>query len=232
MATRNEGKRVTEPPPPKMLDLSRFESVEDALVKIAPGDRYLNVGRRLMVPGARSIDGLPMAHETVFWLSMVSRSEGLHGAIVREIAHENPHAVLPLIRAFAEAVVLVIYVTDHPSYIQAVAANPRELPKGAPRRKTMKALIDYVFGQASQMKAVYAQLSEATHFGSIAMWTAHVPESREDDSFHVSWTNAPRWRSDEQALIACGLTLELAEVMERYLGRFADCHIRPRLAQG
>jgi hypothetical protein len=208
---------------PTKLDLDQFTSLEDALVKVEPGDRYLEVGKVLMPLG----DGMPMTLGTMFWFSMITRSEGLHQAIAREIRAGNPHAVFPLIRAFAEAVVLVIYVGDHPSYVEVLTARASELPKNGPKRKSIQALINYASRHAPGMKGVYADLSEATHFGAIAMWVSHTIEGDDESGYRTSWTSYPRWRDDEQAMVACAQTLELAEAMEYFLHRFAAAHVLP-----
>lgn len=192
-------------PPPRRLDLGQFDSVEDALSKIEPGDRYLEVGK-IAMRYCKDGEGLPLTLPVLFWFSMITRSQGLHDAIVREIAQGNPHAVFPLIRAFAESVVLAHYVSDHPEYVKALIDHPRNSGKDGPRRKTIQALIAYAKDHAPGMKDVYAELSEATHFGSTAMWASVTPEEGE----HFTWASSPRWRSDEQALIACAQTLELA----------------------
>jgi len=77
------------------------------------------------------------------------------------------------------------------------------------------------------MKEVYAELSEATHFGAIAMWAAHYIEGDETSGYRTSWTSYPRWRNEEQALIACAQTLELARAAENLLRVFAARHVLP-----
>jgi hypothetical protein len=171
--------------------------------------------------------GMPMTFTTLFWFSMITRSEGLHGAIAREVRKSNPHAVVPLIRAFVEAVVLVIYVNDHPQYINVLTARPRELPKDGPKRKSIQALISYAAKHAPGLKNVYAELSEGTHFGAVAMWASHAIEGEDDKSMQTTWTSYPRWRSDEQALIACAQILELADAMEFLLRQYCERHIVP-----
>lgn len=204
-------------PSPERLDLGQFESVEDALKKIEPGDRYLEVGKIAMRDGDDGGD-LAMTLPVLFWFSMITRSQGLHEAIVREIREGNPHAVFPLIRALAESVVLVFYVADHPQYVEALIDHPRNFGKDGPRRKSIQALIAYAGDHAPGMKDVYANLSEATHFGSTAMWASMTP----DEDQHFTWQSSPRWRSDEQALIACAQTLELADAMTHLLTRIAE----------
>lgn len=206
-----------------MLDLAQFESLDDAVAKVEPGDRYLNIGK-LAIPISK---GLPLTMPLLFWFSMISRSQGLHSAVAREIAQSNPHAVFPLVRAFTESVVLVIYVNDHPAYVDALTSRPKDQPKGGPRRKSTQALINYASAHAPGMKLVYAELSEATHFGSTAMWAAHSIEGEQEGSMTTSWSSYPRWRSEDQGLIASAQMLELANAMEHYLREFFDRHVRP-----
>jgi hypothetical protein len=225
--SRRELKRSTtakREAPAKMLNLSQFASLDDAVVQVEPGNRYLEVGKLLMpLEGG----GMPMTLTTLFWFSVITRSEGLHGAIAREIREGNPHAVFPLIRAFAEAVVLVIYVNDHPKYIDVLTSRPRELPQSSPKRKSIQALINYASKHAPGMKDVYAELSEASHFGAVAMWASHAVEGDSEAGLRTTWTSYPRWRSEEQALIACAQTLELADAMEFFLRQFCERHVLP-----
>jgi len=209
---------------PKMLDLSQFASLDDAVEKVKPGDRYANIGGLLL-----GREGMGLTMPVLFFFSMISRCEGLHQAIAREIGKENPHAVFPLLRAFAESVTLLIYVVDHPKYIDVLTDRERNLPKGGPKRKKMQALIAYATPQASGLKNVYAELSEATHFGSLAMWASMRVENTDNPPEGTigtfSWSSGPRWKSDEQGLIASAMTLELAEASDFYLRRFAVRHL-------
>jgi hypothetical protein len=218
MARRRHRVKATTPAP-RPLDLGQFDSVEDALAKVKPGDRYLDVGKELLPFG----DGLPLSLPVLFWFSMITRSQGLHEAIAREITNENPHAVFPLIRAFAESLLLVIYVADHPEYVKALIDRPQNLARDGLRRKSIQALIAYARDHAPGMKEVYSELSEATHFGATAMWAAVTPE----EGGRFSWASSPRWRNDEQTLIACAQTLELADAMTNRLTLFADRHVLP-----
>jgi hypothetical protein len=218
------GSRRLAGEPPKPLNLAQFESVDDALAKIEPGNRYTDVGALLIPVG----DGIPLNVTVMFWFSMISRCQGLHAAIARETRQGNPHAVWPLIRAFSEAVVLLIYVIDHPKYIPLVATRASELPKGSPKRKSIGALISYAKGQAPGMKGVYAELSEATHFGAVAMWASHTVGPEDESGMRpLSWTSGPGWRSDEAQLAACAQTLELADAMEILLRNFAGRYVLP-----
>lgn len=217
---RSQRRPESKRPEPKKLDLAQFASLEDAFANVEPGQRYVDVGSVLLPVS----DGLPMTMPILFWFS-ISRAQGLHEAIAREIRASNPHAVFPLVRAFAEAVVLVIYVLDHPKYIDLLTERARDLPKDGPKRKSMQSVIQYASKHATGMKDVYAELSEATHFGAIAMWASHSIEGDDESGLHTSWSSHPRWRDDEQALVACAQTLELADGMEYFLREFAVRHV-------
>lgn len=208
-------------PGDELLDLDQFDSVEDARAKVEPGDIYLDAGREVRETGI-SFDFTTAA---AFWFSMLARCQGLHSAIARETRANNPHAVFPLIRAFTETVVMLMYVVDHPDYIAVLTRRASELPKDGPKRKSIQALISYASRQAPGLKSVYAELSEATHVGSIAIWAPHSIDKREDGSAHLLWTSSPRWKSDEQLFIACAQTLELADTAATLLHNFAGRHI-------
>jgi len=207
-----------------MVDLTQFSSREDALEKIKPRSRYVEMASDAVLPIPTDMG---MNVSWLFWLSAIARAQGLHSAIAREAQETNPHAVIPLIRTFAETVVLVMYVNDFPDYIDTLTVDASELPKGGPKRRSIQALINHASQHATQIKDVYRQLSEGTHFGALAMWTSHIPEEDGEGGRKVSWSSEPRWRDDEQALIACALTLELAEAMEATLRIFARRHILP-----
>lgn len=205
---------------PKRVDVGQFSTLDDALEKINPGSRYVDIAALLMPLGP---NGMPSNLLVMFWMSMITRGESLHQAISRETEQSNPHAVFPLIRAFAEAVVLVMYTLDHPEYVSAVVVTPGQLPKGSPKRKSIKALIDYTLKHFPGMALLYAELSEATHFGAAAMWTSLRMEDREERRW--SWSSGPQWRNDEQCLVACAQTLELAGAMDSALRQFAERHV-------
>lgn len=203
------------------LDLSEFSSVEEAMARTETSQRY----RDVLYGVIPEEQGFAMSWELMFLQSMISRAQGLHEAISREIRHRNPHAVFPLLRALVESLALVIYVTDKPEYIAALISHPKDGLPGVPRRAKPQTLITHALKVAPGLKNVYGQLSEMTHFGAPAMWTSHVID--DEVTMAVSWTNEPRWRDDEQALIACATTVELADEMEMCLRRYAARRCMP-----
>ena len=206
-----------------LLDLSQFGSVDEAMDKVEPGLRYTRVFSEFLD------EGMNLNVLVLFFSSMISRSVGLHSAIAREIRQSNPHAVLPLLRAFAEAVLLLMYVTDNPQYVSSLTVRARELPKDGPKRKSIQALISHAEKFAPGFKEVYADLCEGTHFGSIAMWTPHSTSDSDTPGVAAnwSWSSAPHWKNDRDALVSCAQMLELANAMEAYLTVFAKKFIVP-----
>jgi hypothetical protein len=198
---------------PPMLDVGQFESLDDAMNRAEPGS-YADLAEASLPKPPFDFTYLHL-----FFMSMVTRTQGLHDAIAREIRHENPHAVFPLMRALAEAVVLMIYVIDHPEYVRVLTVRASELDKRGPKRKSLQRLINYAQSHAPGMKRVYAELSEITHFGSIALWSAHSLDPTRERG--ISWSSAPRWHDEHMALVACAQVIELAGAMEGFLREFA-----------
>lgn len=205
---------------PRLLDLDRFASREDALRQIHRERGFDDVVfEPLQVALARNGGGISMLG--MFTLSSIARVRGLHEGIVREIGADNPHAVFPLLRAFAEALLLIAYVADHPEYVEAAVQDPRDDTADTPKRKTFQGLINHMDSNySSQFKHVYAELSDLAHFGSRAVWNAWQPVDEETRS--ATWTSTPRWRDQRDLYIACASLLELSAEMEIVLKRLVD----------
>ena len=94
--------------------------------------------------------------------SFVARTRGLHEAVVREIEVNNPHAVFPLIRSWVEVVTIAMYVIQKPAYAQYLQEGPGT---NMPAKKSFEAMFHAVKDEAGQLRQVYGQLSEFSHFG-------------------------------------------------------------------
>jgi hypothetical protein len=100
------------------LDIDRFRSVEMAITEVeTAGNVYREVGQYGLVRE-------DLTELTLFFMAALSRGQGLHDAIAREIRRTNPHAVFPLMRAYAETAMMVLYVKDHPAYVRALQDRP------------------------------------------------------------------------------------------------------------
>lgn len=131
--------------------------------------------------------------------------------------------MIPLIRAYAEGSALLIYVFDHVGYIEALIEDPKERQPSAPARLKVGKLVAYAVNHAPGFKHAYDELTDFTHFGATAMWSPFVLS---DDGESFSWTSYPRWKNDEQALIAAALTLEVSDVTHILLGNFGRRYLR------
>jgi hypothetical protein len=144
--------------------------------------------------------------------SVVSRMRGLHEGVVREIAADNPHAVLPLTRAWVEIITITMYVLRNPGYVEFLLHGPG---KGRPGKKSFEAMFHAVKVDASQLKLVYRELSDFSHFGTLGVWNAHSIEDKEQRI--MTWSDAARWKDDDHFRIACALAHELAVAGLQYL---------------
>jgi hypothetical protein len=205
-----------DPDQPDRVNLTQFSSVEDAVAKVGAAGDFREIAKHYL-----SIDGLdPTGRPVLFFQSIVNRFTSLHAAIAREMAMENPHAVFPLIRAYAEGAALLIYVTDRVSYIEALLDRPNEQRKNVPNRLKVGKLVAHAIKHAPGFKDAYDELTDFTHFGSTAMWSSFSPTSG-----GYAWRSAPHWRSEEQALIAAALTLEVSDASHTWLKDFGNRHL-------
>lgn len=196
---------------PITLDLDQFTSAEQAMVVIEREEGFDEAVKPLLI-GADAIQGPTMLF--TFCQSALTRANGLYEAVVRGIRASNHPAVFVLMRQLAETVAVVRYVADKPSYVTALLRPERDRKPGAPKRKTPQALIDYIDKHYNgQFKVVYAELSELTHFGSLAVWQSHVYLGGRQ----VRWSSRPAWRDQHTLYIACAQALELATEMESAL---------------
>jgi hypothetical protein len=117
-------------PAHQRVDLTQFESVEDAIKKMAAAEEYDEIAKHFLA--RKGID--PTALPVLFLSSMVNRCNSVHAAIAREMQAQNPHAVFPLIRAYSEGAALLIYVYDHVDYVKALVDRPREQQRSTPAR--------------------------------------------------------------------------------------------------
>jgi hypothetical protein len=86
----------------KLLDLTRFESLEHA-VTLAD-----EVGRNFTKLGRLGLQDSNLTDLKLFYMSALARAQSLHDAIVREIRHSNQHAVFTLMRSYAETAAIIL----------------------------------------------------------------------------------------------------------------------------
>jgi hypothetical protein len=149
----------------EMLDLTGYEPRDRALALAAHGcpERYTAIAQVHM----------STPYLTQGWMlfgSFVSRMRGLHEGVVREIAADNPHTVLPLMRAWVEVITIALYVLRKPNYVEVLLHGPGD---GRPGRKSFEAMFHAVRDDASQLRLVYREEDEASGTVTSAVWNAH-----------------------------------------------------------
>ena len=209
---------VSQKDPPALLDLNRWESVEEAIAELSQRSRAFDDALAPYLELNMKAAGGALTMYLMFVMSAATRARGLHEAIVREIRQSNPHAVFPLMRTLLETAALSFYVSEHPDYVRSIAERPGEAQPGTPRRRSPQSLIDYMdrSGLTHQLAAVYRELCEITHFGTVGMWAAYTADEENERRF--TWSSAPRFRGDT-AMVACAQLDELTTMMEGAMRR-------------
>ncbi|HEX3783684.1 MAG TPA: hypothetical protein VHX38_28810 [Pseudonocardiaceae bacterium] len=204
---------MTSEPERILLDLSKFEDPQEAMALAAYGcpKSYTEVAMKHMM------DRNDLTTDFMLFGSFVSRMRGLHEGVIREIDASNSHAVLPLIRAWVETIAIALYVLRKPSYADYLLYGPGN---NRPAHKTFTAMFHAVREDASQLKLVYGELSDYSHFGSLAVWNAHSIDDEEQRT--VSWTDTPRWRDEKHFQVACAWAHELSQAGLDALDRLGE----------
>lgn len=196
-----------------LLDLAPYEDRRAALELARHGcpTTYSDLARHHMKRSAC------LTPKFMLFGAIVSRVRGLHEAVLREIEVNNPHAVFPLLRAWLEVVTLAIYTVKKPAYLEFLLEGPGP---NAQAKKSFEAMFHALTEEAAQLRLVYRQLSEYSHFGPLAVWNAYSVEDGESRA--VSWTDVPRWRDERHFQIACAQAHELAIASLDYLNILGD----------
>lgn len=167
----------------------------------------LTVATSVISEGAITMDHLIVA-------GMVARAQSLHEAALDAINSDNPHAAFTLLRAYAEQCAAALYLTDHPGKAERLWNDPdgHGVPIG---RITSHADRSGRFGQ---FRHVYSELSKYAHPSSIS----HFAAIRMGEGNHFTFQTAPRFKRDEEKLIAYACLIEFAYVAHVFLLEFAE----------
>jgi hypothetical protein len=199
-------------PGPLKVDLAQFASVEDAVRKAeASFARFVPLAKRIVAADQGSL------HEpAILMLSAIARATGLCVGIVHAVETENPHAAFPLIRSYADVVLVALFVHLRPAYLQTALRGPRNLKAGDMKPRTSQAMISAVSERAPGFAAAWDELSDLTHFGSLAIWNAwqldtSAPAPNTLGTFNFA--THPRWRNASDPLLVCGWLIELSDAL-------------------
>jgi len=197
---------VSTSPPPRQVDLSQFTSVEDALEKArASFAGFVPLAKRII-----AVDRGGLQLPAIFMLSALARATGLCVGVVDAVKAENPHVAFPLLRSYSDVVMVVLYVRIRPAYLVTVMKGPRNLPSGAPGRKGSQAMINAIGKVAPGFKTAWGELSDMTHFGSLAIWNSWQLKAGPTKLGTVNFATYPRWKKPSDPLLACGWLIELS----------------------
>jgi len=99
------------------LDLSEFTSRDRALELASEHcpEGYTAIAREHLHSTGQ------LWPQTLVFAACVSRARGLHEGCLTVISADNPHAALPLLRAYAELVSIIFYCLRRPNYVSRLS---------------------------------------------------------------------------------------------------------------
>lgn len=208
---------------PKQVDISQFADLDDALTTLEPGRVYGDI----FMAAFDGVEALTL--DGIFFSSVVSRVQGLHGAIAREIRHQNPHAAIPLIRGLLETLVTLMYVVEHPRYVETLLDRPDSRRANRPKRQSIQALIGEAKKFAPGLKDLYAELNEGTHLGPVAIWLPFKtgPAKEPDSIARFQYSSGPSWSHPDHPLFLAAQALELTGALQHFLRIYSVRRIEP-----
>jgi hypothetical protein len=189
----------------RYADTSQFASIPDALEEVHPHSTYNDLAAEYF-SNTPEEPGIPQ----LVLQAMLARMNGLHQGIHRELAHDNPFGVWPLLRAFFELEVAMLYVSRYPRLITAFTVGPSAKGRGDIPLPSMQKMLHDVRDEIPTGAEAYRELCDLAHTGALATWSAFNVARDDDDTLNLSWSSQPRFR-DGQALIAAAQLKQLSE---------------------
>jgi hypothetical protein len=145
---------------------------------------------------------------------LLARAQGFHEGTVAAIEAENPYATFTLLRGYAENAAAALYVRNHPEGIRTYWIDP-DGPHVSPGR-----MINEAEQRLKGFAPIYKQLCQYAHPAGRSIVASHSLGG--EDGRTVSWGSAPAFKSERDALVACGWVVELAEANAHLLVELAD----------
>lgn len=173
---------------------------------LAAREEILSVARTVIRSGDITMNHIIVA-------GIVSRAQSLHEGSIAAIEANNPHAAFTLLRAYAEQCAAVLYMTDHP----AKAVRLWNDLEG--RGVRIGAITNYAqsSGRIANFREIYNRLSKYAHPSS----AAHFAAMRVGEDRSFTWQSAPRFKRDEERLIAYAWCVEFARAFHTFSFEFA-----------
>lgn len=172
----------------------------------AAREDILSVARTVMRTGDFTMNHMIVA-------GIVARAQSLHEGSVAAIDANNPHAAFTLLRAYAEQCAAVQYLTDHPAKAERLWNDLEG------RGVKIGAITNYAqsSGRMANFREIYNQLSKFAHPSS----AAHFASMRAGEDGSFTWQSAPRFKRDEERLIAYAWCVEFARAFNVFSFEFA-----------
>jgi hypothetical protein len=152
--------------------------------------------------------------EALVLMGLLARAQGFHESIVSAIRDGNPYAAFTLLRAYAENAAAIAYLSDKPQAIGRFFGDGHPLAVGK--------LVAHAGKHFDGFKKVYDALSEYAHPASRSVIASHRVEDLPDGMVGLGWQSAPRFKSDNDHLMACAWLWELAEAHDHLIRRLGS----------
>jgi hypothetical protein len=147
-------------------------------------------------------------------MGMSSRALGMHDGAVNALESDNPFATYTLLRSYAENAASLIYAIEKPNQLHRI------LGLGSSRPIKIGTITNYAEQGSKRFgsfRDVYGDLSEFAHPMSRSIFAALAPT---EDGFH--WQLDPKFKYDNDFVVACSLVVEMAEANSHLLREYAD----------
>ena len=167
----------------------------------------LTVASSVIREGAFTMDHLIVA-------GMVARAQSFHDAALDAINSDNPHAAFTLLRAYIEQCAAALYLTDNPDKAERLwnDLEGHGVPIGRITNHADRS------GRFKHFRRVYDQLSKYAHPSSIS----HFAGMRMGEGNHFTFQTAPRFKRDEEKLVAYAWLIEFAYITHVFLFEYAE----------
>lgn len=179
----------------------------------ATGLARARASRELLLKAGKRVLGSAQDYTTelVVFSGFLARAQGFHEGSVAAIEADNPYAAFTLLRAYAENAAGILYLKDKPTTLDRFwRLEPVSIGK----------ITNYATTRFGGFNPIYSELSEYAHPGSRSMLASQRITG--EDNRRVQWRSAPSFRSENDATVACGWTVELATATAHLLVELAD----------
>jgi hypothetical protein len=190
---------------PQYVDITQFASLSDALDELHPHSIYNDLAPEYF-SNSPNEPGIPQ----LVLQAMLVRMNGLHQGIHRELVRDNPFGVWPLMRAFFELEIAMLYTSRHPRVITAFASRASGRQQSDITLPSMQRMLHNVRDEIPSGRLAYDQFCDLAHTGALATWSAFEVTNNDDGTLKLDWSSQPRFRQG-QALIAAAQLKQLSE---------------------